>query len=65
MKSLTCKYCTNHTHTETGETEKEVMDKMWEHIKKDHKEESDKSMAMPKEDQDKITEESKARITDI
>lgn len=63
MKSLTCKYCSNHT--ETGETEKEVMDKMWEHIKTQHKEEADKSMAMPQEEQDKMMEESKSRITTI
>lgn len=63
MKSLTCKYCTAHSHTETGETEKEVMDKIWEHIKTDHKEEAEKSMAMTQEEQDKMMEESKARIT--
>lgn len=63
MKSLTCKYCTMHTHTETGATEQEVLDKMSEHIKTDHKEEFENSMSLPKEEQDKMMNEDRARIT--
>lgn len=65
MKSLTCKYCSNHTHKETGATEKEVIDKMWEHVQTDHKSHADTFMALSKEDQNKMNEEARARIKDM
>ena len=41
------------------------MDKLWEHVTAEHKEEADTSMKMPKEEQDKMMEEAKARIKDM
>lgn len=41
-----------------GVTEKEVMDKMWKHIKKDHPNQNERIVKMPKVEQEKIIDES-------
>jgi predicted small metal-binding protein len=61
MKTLMCDYC---DYEAKGKTEKEVMDMMWEHIKKVHPEEYEKGMKMSNEEQDKMKEETMLKIKD-
>lgn len=50
------------THEIKAPTNKDVMDKAWEHMKKDHPEEVKKIMSMPKEEQDKMMMEAEKSI---
>ena len=61
MKSLMCSSC---DFKATGMTEEEVMDKVWGHMQEAHKEEAEKTMEMPREDQDKMREEARKMIKD-
>lgn len=60
MKMLTCE-C---GHVVKGETEKEVMDNYWEHIKTAHPEMAEKSEKMSKREKDKMMNETRMRIMD-
>ena len=45
-----------------GITEKEVMDKMWEHMKRVHSDQIGETMKMSKEEKNKIMDEEKKKI---
>lgn len=64
MKKMICTACgaMGQKHEIKGNDNKEVMDKAWEHMKKDHPEEVEKIMKMPKEEQDKMMMEAEKKI---
>lgn len=64
MKKMICTACgaMGMEHEIKGNDNKEVMDKAWEHMKKDHPEEVEKIMKMPKEEQDKMMMEAEKKI---
>jgi len=62
MKTLTCDFCGDFVSE--GESNKEVMDKMWEHIKKAHPDMKAKMKSMSKDEQKEMMMESEKKIVD-
>jgi len=62
MKSVTCDIC---KVVVTGESEKDVMDKIMVHMEESHKDMAEKYKAMPKENQERLDEEVRKTIVDV
>jgi predicted small metal-binding protein len=62
MKMLACP---EDGFSAKGEDEKEVMDKMWDHLKMSHPDDYQKMMSLDENGRDKFMTEHKVMITDV
>ena len=62
MKQLKCATC---EYMAKGNSVEDVMSKMWNHVKKAHPKIAEKEMKKPKEERDRMMEETKMRIQDV
>gem|GEM_PF-5059670 len=57
--------CPEDGFSAKGENEKEVMDKMWDHVKMSHPDDFQKMMSMGKDGRDKFMSDHKVMIKEI